>query len=133
MDAAGEAADKNALIAELEQAGIKHIPDDILRIAKKSNGTIVFLEQGNSRSGLQHILERHGTDFVKRGIPENQIPDAVITALTKGRIVGTQAAGRTIYQVLFNDQTQYISVTVGSNGYIVGANPTPERLIRRLT
>lgn len=128
-----DASERASLISELEQAGIKHISDNILRIAKKSDGSIVFLEQGNSRAGLRHILEGHLNDFINRGISENQIPDAIITAVIRGRIVGTQAAGRSIYEVIFNNQTQYISVTVGSNGYIVGANPTPERLIRRLT
>ncbi len=120
-----------SLISELKQVGIKHIPDDILRIAKKLNGSIVFLEKGNSRSGLQRILEGHETDFTNRGISENQIPDAVITAVTKGRIVGIQGVGRTVYEVTFDSQIQYISVTVASNGYIVGANPTSDRLIRQ--
>lgn len=124
-------SERASLISELEQAGIKHVPDDILRIAKKLNGSIIFLEKGNSRSGLQHIVEGHGTDFTNRGISENQIPDAVITAVTKGRIVGVQGVGRTVYEVTFNSQIQYISVTVASNGYIVGANPTSDRLIRQ--
>lgn len=30
---------------------------------------------------------------------------------------------RTVYEVTFNDKTQYTAVTVGDNDYIVGANP----------
>ena len=97
----------------------------------KQTDTPCLLKKGNSHSGLQHIVEGHGTNFTNRGISENQIPDAVITAVTKGRIVGVQGVGRTVYEVTFNSQIQYISVTVASNGYIVGANPTSDRLIRQ--
>ncbi|MGK7928991.1 MAG: hypothetical protein AB4290_27770 [Spirulina sp.] len=55
--------EKAALIAELEQLGIKHSPDKILRIARKSNGQIVFLETGDARRGLEHILKNHQGDF----------------------------------------------------------------------
>jgi hypothetical protein len=82
----------------------------------------VFLEQGNARAGLQHIVEQHGADFARRGISEAQIPDAVMAAATRGRQVGMQGT-RPIFEVEFNGQTQRIAVTVGDNGFIVGANP----------
>ena len=59
---------KADLIAELSQAGIKHNPDKIVLIAKQPDGKIVFLEEGNSESGLQHILEEHYLQFVEQGI-----------------------------------------------------------------
>lgn len=116
---------KAALIAELSQAGIKHNPEKIVLIAKQPEGKIVFLEEGNSESGLQHILEEHYLQFAQQGIELDQIPDAVITALTQGKIIGYQGKRktRTIYEVTFNGKTQYIAVTVSNNGYIVGANP----------
>ena len=118
-----------ALIAELQEAGIKHTPEKIVRIAKKHDGTIVFLEEGKGGkrgSGLAHILEKHQEDFAKRGISPDEIPDAVINAVTQGQFMGYQGTvepRREIYQVTFNQQTQYIAVTVSDNGYIVGANP----------
>lgn len=93
----------------------------------------LFLEIGNSSSGLQHIIENHGSDFLYRNITEDQIPDLVINAVVTGKAIGTQGTGRIIYEVMFNGKLQYVSVTVGSNGYIVGANPTPKRLISQLT
>lgn len=41
------------------------------------------------------------------------------------KIVGYQrlGMGRPIYEIVLNGQKQRIAVTVGSNGYIVGANP----------
>ena len=85
----------------------------------------MFLETGNSQAGRQHIVERHATEFAQRGIPETQIPDAVMKAVTEGKPVGFQGAGtgRPIFEVEFNGRVQRIAVTVSDNGYIVGANP----------
>ncbi|WP_242072318.1 hypothetical protein [Microcoleus sp. FACHB-68] len=91
------------------------------------------METGNNRSGWQHILREHTEDFANRGIYEDQIQDVIMEAVTRGRIIGTQGVSRTFYEVKFNGLIQYISVSVSSNGYIVGANPTRRRLIRRFT
>ncbi len=115
--------EKNTLIAELRQAGIKHTPEEILRIARLPNGKIVFLETGNAISGLQHILENHQDEFAEKGIYESEVPDAVFLAVIQGTVVGYQKPNRPIYQIIFNGKTQLIAVTVGSNGYIVCANP----------
>lgn len=117
--------DKAALFAALCQAGIKHSPEKVVRIAKQADGKIVFLEEGNAEAGLQHILQEHSLEFTDQGIEPNQIPDAIITAVTQGKIIGYQGRKktRTIYEVNFNGKTQYICVTVSDNGYIVGANP----------
>ncbi|HLO47443.1 MAG TPA: hypothetical protein VK211_03355 [Kamptonema sp.] len=124
--------EREELIAQLRAAGVKHNPDNILRIARLSDGRIVFLEIGDYRSGWVHIRETHARDFINRGISENQIIEAVMAAVTMGRFLGTQGTTRAIYEVEFNGDTRYISVDIASNGYIVGANPTKTRLIRRL-
>jgi filamentous hemagglutinin len=98
-----------------------------------SDGKIVFLEIGNDGAGWQHIRKEHAENFAARGIPENQIIDAVMAAVINGRILGNQGRSRTVYEIEFNGAIQYISVEVASNGYIVGANPTRKNLIRRFT
>jgi hypothetical protein len=121
-------AEKLALISELPP-DTKHNPEKIVKIAKKADGKIVFLEEGKSGkrgSGLLHILERHKEDFAKRGISEDEIADVVITAVANGIFLGYQGTvepRREIYEVTFNGKKQFIAVTVGNNGYIVGANP----------
>ncbi|MEH2007825.1 hypothetical protein [Nostoc sp.] len=117
--------DTAALLAALLDAGVNHSPEKIVRIAKQTDGKIIFLEKGNAEAGLQHILEKHSLEFADKGIEPNQIPDAIITAVTQGKIIGYQGRKKTrpIYEVNFNGKTQYISVTVSDNGYIVGANP----------
>lgn len=56
---------------------------------------------------------------------EDQIGDLVFKAATEGRVVGSQGSGsgRPIFEVSFGGETQYVAVTVSSNGFIVGANP----------
>ena len=125
--------EREELIAQLRVSGVKHNPDDILGIARLSDGKIVFLEIGNDGAGWQHIRKQHAENFAARGIPENQIIDAVMAAVINGRILGNQGRSRTVYEIEFNGAIQYISVEVASNGYIVSANPTSKNLIRRFT
>ncbi|MDB9438111.1 hypothetical protein BMF77_01604 [Dolichospermum sp. UHCC 0315A] len=116
--------DKVSLLAALRKNGIKHTPEEVKSIAQTPDGKIVFLEKGTSEAGLQHILEEHSSQFAGQGIEADQIPDAIITAVIEGKIVGYQGRKkRPIYEVNFNGKTHYISVTVSDNGYIVGANP----------
>ncbi|CAN5696869.1 hypothetical protein BH11PSE12_BH11PSE12_34580 [soil metagenome] len=105
--------------------GIKFTPENILATGKNSSGQVVFLESGNTKAGLQHIIDAHADDFANIGVKQAQIPDVVMQAATQGKLVGYQGAGtgRTIYEVTINGQTQRISVTTSNNGFIVGANP----------
>lgn len=122
--------EKATLIAELKQAGIKHTPDKTLRIAKLSDGKIVFLEEGKGGkrgSGLKHILENHQQEFATRGLSETNLADAIINAVTQGEIVGYQQTNRPIYKIGFNGIIHLIAVTVADNGYIVCANPSSLR------
>jgi hypothetical protein len=120
-----DSAEKSALISELAQLGIKHTLEKIVKIAKQADGKIVFLEEGNSDAGLQHILEKHSLEFADQGIKQNQIPDIIIKAITEGKAIRYQGKKQTriIYEVNFNGKTHYIALTVSDNGYIVGANP----------
>ncbi|MEZ4736337.1 MAG: RHS repeat-associated core domain-containing protein [Caldilineaceae bacterium] len=117
-----EIVDKD-LVDQLQKEGIKHNPNNILRIGQVPNGRIVFLETGNNTAGLQHIVKTHGSDFANRGVSVEQIPDLVMKALLDNNIVGSQGAGRPIYETIFNGTKQLVAITVGNNGYIVGANP----------
>lgn len=65
------------------------------------------------------------TGMMNAGISEAEIPSVVMKAVSQGKIVGYQGSGtgRPIYEITVNGQPQYIAVTVGNNGYIVGANP----------
>ena len=79
----------------------------------------------NSKVGLTHIVESHGSDFARKGISEKQIPDLLMKSLEANNIVGYQGKGygRPIYEVNYLGKIHHIAITVGSNGFIVGANP----------
>ncbi|HQT90274.1 MAG TPA: hypothetical protein PK677_17365 [Acidiphilium sp.] len=114
-----------ALVDQLVANGVKVTPGNVVATGTTPSGQIVFLETGSSNAGLQHIIDAHGTDFTNIGVSEDEIPSVVMQAVTEGNIVGYQGTGpgRPIYQIQINGQPQNIAVTVGFNGFIVGANP----------
>lgn len=117
---------RESLLRELLKNGVKHTPEDVARVAKDATGKVVSLENGTAQSGLKHILDRHARDFATRGIPEAQVPDAVIKAVSQGKVVGQLGSGRnvrSVYEVELQGKAQRIAVGVSSNGYIVTAHP----------
>jgi hypothetical protein len=122
------------LMRELQRLGVSHTPENIVRIGRQPNGQIVFLESGQAGdggNGLAHIVERHLSDFLNQGIPEADIPDFVVQALTHGTKVLKQGR-RDIYELNFQGQTRYVAVTISDNGFVVGANPVGKRNLARL-
>ena len=124
----GTSGEGKSLIAEVEARGDKITGEDVIGITKRPNGDIIWLENGHlgkNASGLKHILDAHESQFTRKGVSSSDIPDLVLTAVSKGEIVGYQGkgTGRPIYKVTYDGKEYKIAVTVGSNGYIVGANP----------
>ena len=114
------------LIDDLVRGGTKITPENVVDIRKLPDGKIVWLETGNSRAGLQHIVEGHIEDFAARGVPRDKIPNLILDALEKGKIVGTTGTGqniRSVYEVNFNGTTQKLVIGIGSNGFVVTAHP----------
>jgi hypothetical protein len=124
----GTSGQGKALIDEVIARGDKITPSEVIGIARDPNGKIVWLEKGHlgsNSSGLAHILYEHEDNFNRMGIHSSDIPDFVLTAVSKGEIIGYQGKGhsRPIYKVNYGGKDYKVAVTVGSNGYIVGANP----------
>lgn len=117
-----EAVRRLRLVAELKDNDVKFSLDKIERIERLPDNRIVFLEKGDDKSGLQHIVNRHKGDFEKQDINESQIPDVIMEALQRGERVGTQRDGE-IYRIAINGKTRHILIVVGKNGYIVTAYP----------
>ena len=113
-----------ALIVELKNAGIKFTELDLKWIFKNKNGKIIFLEEGNSKAGYQHILN-HKNEFITKGIAEENISDFIMEALNENKIVGYQGVGtgRPIYEITYKGIKQRVAITTSSNGFVVGANP----------
>ena len=113
------------LLDELANSGVKYNPEDIVAITKTADGKLVWLENGTDTAGLNHIIAEHADDFLNKGITQEQIPDYVMNALENGKIVGYQGrgTGRPIYEFTYNGEIHKVAITVGNNGFIVGANP----------
>ena len=113
------------LLDELVNSGVKYNPEDIVAITKTADGKLVWLENGTDTAGLNHIITEHADDFLNKGITQEQIPDYVMNALENGKIVGYQGrgTGRPIYEFTYNGEIHKVAITVGNNGFIVGANP----------
>ena len=122
--AGGDDLDKE-LMRELAESGVKYNVDNVVRITKNSDSRIVWLEKGSESAELMHIIKEHGSDFANKGIAQNKIPNYIINAVNKGKIVGYQGrgTGRPIYEFVYNGTIQRVAITIGNNGYIVGANP----------
>ena len=115
-----------ALVDELVSSGEKVSPEKIVGITRIPSGKIVWMESGNQKSGLQHILNEHEAQFNKQGVSTEKIPNYVIEAVKQGNIVGTQGSGanpRTVYEFIYEGTPRQVAVQIGSNGYIVSANP----------
>lgn len=124
----GTSGEGKALIQEVQQKGLKITPDEVIGITKDKSGKIIWLEKGHldgKPSGLAHIVQEHESNFNDKGIQTSDIADFVLSAVGRGTIIGYQGkgTGRPIYEVTYNGETYHVAVTVGSNGYIVGANP----------
>ncbi|WP_114391086.1 VENN motif pre-toxin domain-containing protein [Notoacmeibacter marinus] len=117
------ATNRTQLINELMASGTKVTLGNVVDI-RNINGRTVWLEMGNSRAGLQHIVGEHGSEFAQRGISEAEIPDLLFTALQRDNVVGYQGrgTGRPIYEFEYGGQTHRLAITVGDHGFVVGAN-----------
>ena len=110
-----------SLLNELEQSDVKYNYNDIIAITKMPNNQLVWLEKGGSNAGLEHIM-RHADQFVSKGIPKEKIPDFIMCAITYGTVVGKQRT-RVVYEVKYDGKRRRVAITIGNNGFIVGANP----------
>ncbi|MEV4874703.1 RICIN domain-containing protein [Streptomyces cyaneofuscatus] len=113
------------LLEKLTESGVKFNKADTIWVASyaKPGVPLAWLEKGNVNAGLVHIVFRHAGEFATAGVRVEDIPALVKAALTQGTRVGTQGTGRPIYEVAFNGKTQRVAVSVGDNGYVIGANP----------
>ena len=109
------------LLNELANSGVKYNLDEVVAITKTTDDKLVWLEKGNNRAGLEHIL-LHADQFLDKGIVKEEIPDFIIYTLKNGKRIDTQNT-RPIYEVIYKGTKQRIAISVSDNGFIVGANP----------
>lgn len=79
----------------------------------------MWLEGGNSRAGLTHILGRHADDFAAQGVSD--IPNLLENVLSINPIrTGSNAKGL-FDDYIFNGHSY--RVTYGTNGFVVSFYP----------
>ncbi len=126
----GTKGENAALLSQLDARNEKYNKSEVVAITQDSFGNIVWLEKGHlgdRPSGLAHIIDAHGTDFTNQGLTEAEIPQYLMVAVKYGKVIGYQGrgTGRPIYEFKYEGTTRRVAITIGSNGYIVGANPKP--------
>ena len=125
---------RQALVDEVVAAGHKISPADVVQIAQAPDGRVVWLERGDDRAGLSHIL-RAGRirDLTDCGVAYTEIPGLAVRAMTHGIRLGTVRNGGEAYNVdLGGGRRVKVVVVIGSNGYIVSAYPLTRRAENRL-
>lgn len=54
------------LLNDLRQSGVKFTEKEVIIITKTKKNELVWLEKGNKRKGLEHILLRHEKDLKRK-------------------------------------------------------------------
>ncbi len=137
--------DKIDLILELASTSEKVTWSNVLAIERMPD-KIVWLEEGlddaqalakygegASGRGFRHILEEHASHFTKPkyGIAEEDIKDFIMEAIRQGNYIPEARGNRPAYRVNFKGKDYVVGITVGDDGFIVGANPLSSKELSR--
>ena len=116
------------ILDEMSKEGTKYSKEKIIFVAKLENGQKIFLETGNSSKGMQHILERHGDDFMRSfNIKKEEIEKCLCDTISKGKLISSKVKynkGIPYYCNKYYYQGKYsIIYGISDNGYIETAYP----------
>lgn len=71
----------------LDDAKVKYNKEDVIFVTHDSSGQLIWLEKGNEKSGLNHILARHTNDFAnKHGVTKNEIHSHINSIIKNGKL-----------------------------------------------
>lgn len=114
--------EERSIINEIEESGVKIKKSDVV-FAIKVNGRNIWLETGNDSAGLRHILNNHEKDFNNIGVKTSEIPDFVKDIIMNGEFVGERISKKKKKGVVLKFQGRCYTISIGDNGFIVGAFP----------
>lgn len=66
---------------------------------------------------------KRGDEFAQAGVAAADVANVVFRAAATGKPVGITGRDRVVYATEHQGRPLLVAVTVGANGYIVGANP----------
>ncbi len=115
-------------IGMLENAGVKYNKEDVIFAVKTKEGRLYWLEKGNDKAGLNHIIGRHGSQFMEAyGVSKQDIPGFIKNMVTSGNLISERTKiknGRiTLEQYYKYKGKLYTLNAVGTNGFIVSVYP----------
>ena len=121
-------SEEEILFAELDANGVKYTKEEVVFIARDSTGQIVWLETGNKRAGLNHILARHADDFERAfNLPKEHIVEYLEKVVRYGKVVSNKIVtknGREGFEREYEYQGKHHVITgIGLNGFMVSAYP----------
>lgn len=137
---------RDDLVRPLIDAGVKFNREDVIFLTWDKTGQLLWLENGNSNRGLQHILfgdkysKGHIEDFQKKfNVKKEDVAKFINDFVTNGKLMYSvlkKRGEKTGYERLYKKGRNYfLLVGLGTNGYIVSAYPIDEekalKLIRR--
>ena len=111
------------------QRGLLNVINKQSRSSRVFQTKTIYLETGDARGGLQHIMARHGGDFQRKfgATGSRDVSKTIHDIITQGDwcTYGYQQnnsrGGFTVcYQI---NERSYLQVVVSSNGFIVTAYP----------
>jgi hypothetical protein len=111
------------LFDELGNLGAKFAKEATVGIVKNPKGNISWLEIGNEKAGLMHIMQRHSKEFASWGLTnDEQVSKLILETISNGggKAIGD---GAEIFEVTINGAKKQLKVVTGSNGFIVTAHP----------
>ncbi len=115
----GKSLKNPILMEELKNSGVKYNPEDVIAVTKTADGKLLWLESGNSSSGLKHIVDGHAADFTAKGI--NDIPQFLNDVLQTSPI-NTGKSAKGLFANYVVNESKY-RVAYGTNGYVVSFYP----------
>lgn len=129
-----ELSEQESMLSKLEEAGVKFNRNDVLFVTKDKTGQMIWLEKGNPKAGLEHILNGddksggHAQQFEKAfGLKPDDIPDYLNKVITNGVIVSNQLKmignNRGYERVYYYEGNYNIVTGIGTNGFIISAYP----------
>ncbi len=112
------------LLNELENSGVKFNKQNVIMIAKQVNGELLWLERGNNKTGLKHIINKHEDDYKKAfGIGKEKIPAYIKKVVENGKVMSNNLKNGG-YERIYDYGGKYYFVSgIGTNGYIVSMYP----------
>ncbi|HLH62624.1 MAG TPA: hypothetical protein VKV20_13150 [Ktedonobacteraceae bacterium] len=113
------------LLNELKATGAKFSEENIVGIIRTPEGKINWLETGNLKAGLIHIMARHGSDFADAfGITSEQdVSNLILDTLANRTPVAMQRDAQIFSNVSWGNFIHDLSIVVGDNGFVVTAMP----------